>query len=149
MSRFVLLRHECPPGFEKPSHWDFMLEWQGVLRTWELRELPTAWVNVLGEKTGDASITTESSARTTVEAFSLPDHRLAYLDFEGSISQGRGEVACCDRGTYLLETALLETALFETTTPTQLTLRLVGEFLCEPVCLRQLTSQWELSCFAE
>ena len=43
MPRFVLLHHECPPGYVKPSHWDFMLEFGDVLWTWELRELPAGW----------------------------------------------------------------------------------------------------------
>jgi hypothetical protein len=32
----------------------------------------------------------------------LPDHRSAYLDFEGAIAGGRGEVERWDQGTYQL-----------------------------------------------
>lgn len=34
----------------------------------------------------------------------LDDHRLAYLDYEGPISGGRGEVRAVDRGSYAIET---------------------------------------------
>ncbi len=30
----------------------------------------------------------------------LPDHRLAYLDYEGPVSNNRGQVTRVDRGTY-------------------------------------------------
>ncbi len=114
MPRFVLLRHECPPPskkpkHEKPSHWDFMLESGGVLRTWELRELPAAWAELLGK----------TSTSTTVAAVPLPDHRLDYLDYEGPLSGDRGSVRRCDRGTY----ELLEE------TPDHLLVQLEGELL--------------------
>jgi hypothetical protein len=87
MPRFVLLRHECPAGFAKPSHWDFMLEADGMLMTWEMRELPAAW-NGAGE--------------TAVNATRLPDHRLAYLDYEGPVSGDRGAVQRVASGMYEL-----------------------------------------------
>lgn len=62
------------------THWDFMLEHNGVLRTWAL----------------DA----EPSDGTVVTATPLVDHRLDYLDYEGEISGGRGDVDRCDRGSY-------------------------------------------------
>lgn len=102
MSRFVLLRHECPPSYQKPSHWDFMIEWQGVLRTWDLRELPSAWAGPIGQPFGKPS----PSPSPSVKAIELPDHRLAYLDLEGPLSGGRGTVCRCDHGTYdLLESS--------------------------------------------
>jgi hypothetical protein len=87
MPRFVLLRHECPPGFAKPSHWDFMLEADGVLLTWELRELPAAW---------------DGTGLDSVNATWLPDHRLAYLDYEGPVSGDRGDVRRVAAGTFEL-----------------------------------------------
>jgi hypothetical protein len=87
MPRFVLLRHECPLGFVKSSHWDFMLEGDGVLMTWELRELPTAWGGAGG---------------TIVNATRLLDHRLAYLDYEGPVSGDRGTVQRVASGTFEL-----------------------------------------------
>jgi hypothetical protein len=68
-----------PPGYGRPTHWDFMLESGGVLRTWALAEPP-----VVGR---------------VIEAEQLPDHRLAYLDYEGEVSGGRGSVTRWDYGT--------------------------------------------------
>ncbi|WP_146590028.1 DNA polymerase ligase N-terminal domain-containing protein [Posidoniimonas polymericola] len=77
MPRYVLLRHECPPDYRVGSHWDLMLERDGVLLTWSLPRLPARW----GGSSGDE-----------IEAERLPDHRLAYLDYEGPVSGSRGEV---------------------------------------------------------
>ncbi len=81
MPRFVLLRHDCPPDYERPSHWDLMLESDGVLRTWALAKLPRA-------------------SNDSVDAEKLADHRLAYLDYEGPVSGERGTVSRVDAGTY-------------------------------------------------
>jgi hypothetical protein len=81
MPRFVLLRHECPPEFGKPSHWDLMLEDDGALLTWSLLELPTPG--------GLAAFATR-----------LDDHRVAYLDFEGPLSGERGSVGRVDAGEF-------------------------------------------------
>jgi hypothetical protein len=80
MPRFVLLRHECPPGFDIPSHWDFMLEDGGALLTWRLMQLP--------------------ANQEPIPATRLADHRLAYLDFEGPLSENRGSVRRIDSGTF-------------------------------------------------
>jgi hypothetical protein len=79
MSRFAILRHQGP----KCLHWDLLLEAGATLRTWALPASPTAGVEL------------------TCEA--LPDHRLAYLDYEGEISGGRGSVVRWDHGTYRLQ----------------------------------------------
>jgi len=76
--RFVVLRHDSPAG----RHWDFMLESQSVLKTWALDRAPD-----------------DPGSR---DAHALPDHRLHYLDYEGEISGGRGQVTCWDRGQYEL-----------------------------------------------
>lgn len=78
VARFVVLRHDSPRGL----HWDLMLEAEGVLRTWALAEEPVA--------------------QLSCEAERLPDHRLAYLDYEGEISDGRGSVTRCDAGEYFV-----------------------------------------------
>jgi hypothetical protein len=62
-----------------------MLEADESLLTWELRELPTAWGG-----TGAAAI----------DATRLPNHRLAYLDYEGPVSGDRGSVRCVVEGTF-------------------------------------------------
>jgi hypothetical protein len=76
MSRFVVLQHDSPRGL----HWDFMLETAGVLAAWALSQPPEPGV--------------------TLEAEALPDHRLAYLDYEGPVSGQRGSVVRWDQGTY-------------------------------------------------
>ena len=80
MLRFVILRHEMPPGRDRGMHFDLMLETGGVLRTWSLPELP--------------------AAGKVVQAKALPDHRLAYLDYEGPVSANRGTVSRVEEGEY-------------------------------------------------
>ena len=92
MPRFVLLRHECPPSMGKPSHWDLMLERDGVLLTWSLEALPRAWG-------GDGASPTQEDD-SPLAATRLADHRIAYLDYEGPISGDRGSVTRVDRGEY-------------------------------------------------
>ncbi|MCH8042309.1 MAG: hypothetical protein IID44_01195 [Planctomycetes bacterium] len=82
MPRFVILHHEMPPDGKRSSHWDFMLQWEDVLKTWALDERP---------ETGK-----------TTAATALDDHRTAYLDYEGPISDDRGSVTRWDAGTYRL-----------------------------------------------
>lgn len=76
--RFVILEHDHPS-----VHWDFMLEADGVLRTWRLPAPPGA-VPQAGE----------------MPAEEIADHRLAYLDYEGPVSGERGSVKRVDRGNY-------------------------------------------------
>ncbi|MBC7855013.1 MAG: hypothetical protein IAF94_16400, partial [Pirellulaceae bacterium] len=80
MPRFVILRHELSPGHDRDSHFDLMLEVSGALRTWSLPKLP--------------------AAGKVIRAEPLPDHRLAYLDYEGSISGNRGSVSRVEEGEY-------------------------------------------------
>ncbi len=74
--RFVVLQHDSPKG----RHWDFMLEHEGKLRTWALAQPP--------------------DSAGPIPAELLPDHRLAYLEYEGPISGDRGNVHRWDKGTY-------------------------------------------------
>jgi hypothetical protein len=76
----VILEHDCPD-----RHWDFMLEAGAVLRTWRLNAPP---------RPGQA-----------VGAEPIGDHRLAYLDYEGPVSGGRGAVTRWDAGTFAWEEA--------------------------------------------
>jgi hypothetical protein len=76
MPRYVILRHETAGGV----HFDFMLEMGGALKTWSISQPPLQGVEMGAE--------------------ALPDHRLAYLDYEGPISGDRGSVTRWDRGTY-------------------------------------------------
>lgn len=74
--RFVLLEHQW-----KGVHWDFMLEHGDHLRTWAI----------------DGPVV----AGKELPARELPDHRAAYLDYEGPISGDRGSVSRVDHGTYV------------------------------------------------
>jgi hypothetical protein len=111
-----------------------MLESDGVLRTWELRELPAAWAARLG------LVTEGAVGGASVIAEPLPDHRLAYLDYEGPISGGRGSVCCCDRGTY----ELLQEVQGQKT-PKGLTIHLGGERLNGAVRLTSEEESWTLT----
>ncbi|HEY1785859.1 MAG TPA: DNA polymerase ligase N-terminal domain-containing protein [Pirellulales bacterium] len=88
--RFVVLRHETPPGDPRPTHWDFMLETAAGLRTWALESQPAdgCWLAADG----------------------LPLHRAVYLTFEGPISGGRGTVTRWDEGRFRREPAGREPA---------------------------------------
>jgi len=126
MPRFVLLRHQCPPDYEKPSHWDLMLEQGNSLATWELRELPASWARLLNLP--------QNATVETVATVRLPDHRLAYLEFEGPLSGNRGEVHPCDRGDYKLLTQQEEILVF----------RLFGATLTCEAKLSCLANDWQL-----
>ncbi|HEV2971076.1 MAG TPA: DNA polymerase ligase N-terminal domain-containing protein [Pirellulales bacterium] len=119
MGRYVILRHDCENGrglspfvsavtdsavAEKKGtvplsagrlrtsgvHWDLMLESGAALRTWALAAEPASDILIAAEQ--------------------LPDHRLAYLDYEGPISGDRGTVIRWDAGHFelLSETPLVE-----------------------------------------
>jgi len=76
-SRYVLLTHDWPH-----RHWDLMLEQEEDLKTWRLESEP-----VLNQ---------------WITATPLPPHRLAYLDYEGPVSGGRGAVTRFDYGDYVI-----------------------------------------------
>jgi hypothetical protein len=80
MPRYVILEHTGTQTYKPGRHWDLMLEAEGRLRTWELLERP--------------------SNDESVQAHSLPDHRLEYLDYEGPVSRNRGTVRRWDAGEY-------------------------------------------------
>jgi len=75
LPRFVILEHT-----QQSTHWDFMLESNGVLLTWRLEQPPMAGEETAAERTFD--------------------HRLMYLDYEGPVSGGRGHVRRWDSGVY-------------------------------------------------
>jgi hypothetical protein len=72
MPRFVVLRHEMPVGSSRASHFDLMLQRGASLRTWACSAIPAIGLEVSAEE--------------------LADHRLAYLDYDGEVSAGRGSV---------------------------------------------------------
>ena len=109
--RFVVLRHQPGAAGRRELHWDLMLEAGGQLRTWALDREP--------------------AADTIIAATRLADHRSDYLDYEGPISGGRGEVRRFDHGTYQL---LSETS-------DQLVVRLEGQQLNAQVTIAQLCGE--------
>ncbi|MFW6062223.1 MAG: DNA polymerase ligase N-terminal domain-containing protein [Planctomycetota bacterium] len=74
--RFALHEHS---GYG-PLHYDLMLEQSGALATWQFGQDPRA--------TGEAGVPCRR----------IQDHRKAYLDYEGPVSRGRGQVRILDRG---------------------------------------------------
>ena len=76
MPRFVILEHDHPH-----LHWDLMLETGDVLRSWRLEKPPQ-----------DQAI---------VAATAIGDHRIAYLDYEGPVSNNRGTVKRWDSGDFV------------------------------------------------
>jgi hypothetical protein len=77
MPRFAILEHDSPA-----VHWDFMLESRGALRTWRMAPL--------------ASLSGETACE------SIADHRLAYLEYEGPVSNDRGNVRRLCAGHYVM-----------------------------------------------
>ena len=73
---FVVLLHE--PGEQSirssEAHFDWMFYWNGILRTWATPPMEISH--------------TDGPIETSCEP--LPEHRLAYLEYEGEVSQGRG-----------------------------------------------------------
>jgi hypothetical protein len=119
MAQFVLLEHNHPA-----LHWDFMLEQEGLLWTWRLDEQP-------------------GQVAARIEATKMADHRIAYLDYEGPVSNGRGEVSRADRGTYLILDQVNQKTS-DQNTAIELLVQLHGERLTGKACLRQIDAdRWE------
>jgi len=141
MPRFVLLYHDCPANYERPSHWDFMLEREGTLRTWALPELPCDW-QAAHARTQKAYPSCPKLAPTNdVAAEQLADHRAAYLDYEGEVSGNRGHVIRVAAGTYQNEHE----------TPTSWSVCLAGEIVVGHIELTRSTNNdgvWILRCGA-
>ncbi len=76
--RFVIQEHTTPQG----SHWDLMLEQDGVLLTFRLEDEPA------------------ESLEHEVRAVKIFDHPLRFLTYEGSVQKGTGKVRIVDRGVY-------------------------------------------------
>ncbi len=82
LPRYVVLEHTGSESYKPGRHWDLMLEMGETLRCWELPQPPTA-----------------ETVQTTI---ALADHRMAYLDYEGPVSNNRGRVVLWDSGNYEL-----------------------------------------------
>src|SRR5689334_15846229 len=100
MPRFVILYHDCPTTHCRSSHWDLMFEAGDVLRTWALERLPRSWHEVQNRTTLRFPNCQPVADDDSVAALKLPDHRRAYLEFAGQISDNRGEVIRVESGTF-------------------------------------------------
>lgn len=103
MPRYTILEHDHPF-----LHWDLMLEDGDALRTWRLLARP--------------------DLQSVIEAEQLPDHRIAYLNYEGPVSGNRGCVHQWDAGTF---DVLLQNE-------SNLTLELRGRILQQTVRLKHV-----------
>jgi len=104
MPRYVILQHIMPPNSGRESHFDLMMEDAGQLVTWAIPALPRAGLQMTAIKLGD--------------------HRLVYLDYEGSVSGDRGEVRRVDAGDYVWNERSEGVATFELRSTT-------GSLICE------------------
>lgn len=120
MPRFVVLKHTMPADSDRSDHFDMMFECDGVLLTWEILEPVSD--NYDGVCTR------------------LFDHRIDYLEYEGEVSNRRGEVIRVHSGAYASEGPVASTGnefQFELSSEhlnTTLTLRKVGE------------DRWQINC---
>jgi len=77
---YVIQFHQ---GGKGADHYDLMLDVGRALRTFQLPKLP-------GQLRTDEH----------VDVRPLPDHRGAYLTYEGPVGDGRGSVSIAEKGTY-------------------------------------------------
>src|SRR5438046_2334621 len=103
MPRFVLLYHDRPPNYERPSHWDFMLESGDVLRTWALERLPRDWRAAYSRTVATYANCPALATEHRGAALQLGDHRRDYLELEGILSSDRGTVLRVAAGAYRSE----------------------------------------------
>ena len=113
MPRFVILEHIC----HDRSHWDLMLQSGSILATWQVPLPPTNWPD------------------TDVICTLLPPHRPAYLDYQGPVSNDRGQVRRCAAGDYQLLNKQKKTWLVQ----------LTGGTISGRLQLKQIShDQWKL-----
>ncbi len=79
--KFVVQKHQRE---SEPTHWDLMLERDGILETYRLTLPPEEW------------------GKEAIEAVKIFDHSLKFLSYEGSVNEGKGRVEIADCGTYCL-----------------------------------------------
>jgi hypothetical protein len=101
MPRFVLLYHDCPSNLPRASHWDLMLEDGEALATWALHSLPRFWSAAHERTSREFPSCAPLCDADCVAVTQLDRHRLAYLDYEGAVSNDRGRVARVAAGAYV------------------------------------------------
>ncbi|MBI4563138.1 MAG: hypothetical protein HY716_00390 [Planctomycetes bacterium] len=78
MPRFTIARHDVSE--KTKNHFDLFLEREQMLKSWRLHS---------------------AEFEEPQKAFEARDHKLKYLDFEGPLSDNRGDIAIWDTGLYL------------------------------------------------
>jgi hypothetical protein len=81
--KFVVQRHEKQ---DSPVHWDLMLEAGDILETFRIDRPPEEWGN------------------EPIEAEKIFDHPQKFLNYEGPVNKGTGNVIIAETGTYRLQT---------------------------------------------
>lgn len=140
MPRFVLLYHDCPPGYARPSHWDFMMEAGDVLRTWALEQLPQNWTKARAATTRQHPQCPSLAESNEVAALQLGEHRRDYLEIEGSLRGDRGSVVRVAAGDYASERESCD----------EWRITLSGDAIAGRVVLRRSVTpaQWTLECLS-
>lgn len=101
--RFVLLYHRVSSKFESDSgrcdHFDLMLEsnTDALLASWAFEE--NVLLKFASVVLAQDELANDSTPAITSNATKVDDHRRAYLDYEGPISQDRGTVSRVCSGT--------------------------------------------------
>ncbi len=115
--RFVILVHSG----HGPAHYDFMLEEGDHLATWQFeREAPSPGPSGHPLPEGEEPALTRPfgplspvKGEGQLVGRKIQDHRLAYLDYQGPVSGGRGHVRRCDGGEYRMIEAGADHLRFE------------------------------------
>jgi len=90
---FVIQEHARPEGV----HWDLMLQFQDVLRTWRF------------------SVPPQQIQNEPVPAEKIADHPLRFLSYEGPVQNNTGSVKIADRGNFTLSEQTESGISFEVT----------------------------------
>ncbi|MDA7980364.1 MAG: hypothetical protein MPJ50_16520 [Pirellulales bacterium] len=142
---FVVLYHETLPGAARPSHWDLMIEDpakagsgggdERTLWTWALAVSPLLSSEAANVEFADPhSESLLASMSQGLACIRLPDHRAAYLSYEGEIPGGRGKVTRIEGGKCrVLESTERNGQL------TKITAHLYGTKLCGRLSLERKT----------
>ena len=77
--KFVIQQHAQGPHI----HWDFMLETDGILRTYRLDKSP----HMLADNPAACAV-------------KISDHPMKFLTYQGLVNKGLGEVSIADSGIY-------------------------------------------------
>lgn len=130
-NRFVILEHRHP-GAGRADHWDLMMECptRQALITFEIPR--HAMAVTAGQDGGDENPGCFTGHR-------LPDHRMAYLTYEGPVSNQRGHVTRVISGHFRLVRAVPANGSLSTTArsfPWKLELR-TAEFAVELTFFRK------------